>query len=1077
MDTLALQLKSHESRFEACNEIMTLIRNGKFSMDKREEIMEVLKEPWVEQHDTVARLTYFAILANYPEYLKNNYSILLNDIKPFIYEYFTPKQLPLYRNAAVSIVLEMIKTLTMHCKWRQGDVELKILNSHLRSIMDKTGAEYDLISSVRIGFLLFDLGFEQLVTKFYGSQVERKLDLIMNESLVRYLIRDSVLRLSCDPLLKQVLVVLSQLEKQNETSKKMWKAFFELGNSKNMAYRALFFEILVSFVALNQNKRIFMKILKTKAMRSLVRNMDNIQSTSPYYANLIEKLSHAFARLNENPRFRKVIFPPAEDYREEYADISKMVIFASGSSKKIFDFITELPEPFPQAFLLNINNVDPSSLSEEFLKGLFDFAFIQTLSDEDFEELENEGATLENGNQQNDEDDDDELAAGQQKGDSDEADDDILLSDLIVDQDSLVEEAQMVLLKTVNRCATWHHASLISSIADHYQTKLHLDENSREVLQTVFPEAESKLRDALFALRNRLQSLDVSQEMEDRRKALTVFVEALLLHQLYIPSLLTTESQVVEDLDNFVAVVFEGEENDKEVNPVEVLVDLTLQLVTIDNLLSPAAGFCIKYFLRGNVNEDIINMFLSVVQPALSGDEGDEIFDPNMMVPEDVLEEDEEDAEDLMALQDQMDTSDDEEGLATERMVNALASGEVNIEGADDFDQDEYMFQHDDQLRDMFLERKRDLEQQKSALIEARESAFTAASGVLELVEIFLRHTYSAEDALKIFVSFLKVYVSRLKNSAPKKFAAQTHQKVLHVLSVIYKTPLAFSTDVEERKKTKGTTHKYYGRIDNLVQPLVSQFFALLACSHKIPSTQMQPLLQFFNTIFSQHPDKDTLIAPLVRAKLNKKVVIVSKFSSTKVVSFLVSLPWMAEYIGEMLIPVVKKFSKRATEVFRFLETTLDKKWNIFAKEGSFDEFIRVCVEALKADIQAGRKKKLEKNKMLMTYTRNVLRRIYSKQPSTLSEETKTNIVELATQLNTLRPQVWAPILDTKTEQQQRKRDKKRKRDRMEKSEVSASEGEFSKQTNFKALEREKKRQRREAAEKRKEKLNGDLAA
>ena len=723
-------------------------------------------------------------------------------------QHYTHKQLPVFRNAAVVVCIEIIRTLVRHCHWRESEVDAKIITPYLKNIIDKTAAQFDLISAVRVGLCFFELGFQQLITKHFGSQVTRNLDLVLNENLIKKLIKDSIMRLSCDPLLKQVVVILSQLEKQNEVSKKMWKAFFQLGESKNMAYRALFFEVVVSFIVYNQNKRIFIKTLKTKAMRHLVDSMDQDTVHTPYYASLIDRLSKAFAKTTRNPRFRKIIFPSAEEYRDDIADISKMVIYALGASDKIFDYIPELPQPFPEAFLLNINNVETQAITEEFFKGLFDFAFIQTLSEEDFEELEN-GAVADGAAPSavalEEADDEAPIAEG-----TDEADaDDFFLSDLITDQDAILERAQEIFLNTVNRCATWHHASAISPVVDHYKSKLNLDETSTEVLQTVFPEAESKLRDALFALREKLNSMTFTdEEKNDQRIALKFFIESLLLHQLYVPSLLTEDSHVVDDLDNFIAVVLEGKEVDKEVNPVEVLMDLTLQLVTIDSLLSPAAAFCLKYFLRGHVNGEIINMILSVIQPALSSEEGDELVETGMMVPEDVMEEDEAaQAADpsLMGLQDNMDVSDSEEqdltnGAETneETAVNAVSNGATT--DGEEFDQDEYMFQHDDAIRMMFLQRKRDLDRQKSALSLAQESSFTAASSVLQLVETFVRHTHRAHDALLIFNTLLRTYVRRLKQGTPKRFTAKTHQKLLHVLSVIYKTPLNLNQQPEERK-------------------------------------------------------------------------------------------------------------------------------------------------------------------------------------------------------------------------------------------------------------------------------------
>ena len=47
MSTLALQLKSHSSRLEACKAIVHEIQAGNLTNEKREELFQALKEPWV----------------------------------------------------------------------------------------------------------------------------------------------------------------------------------------------------------------------------------------------------------------------------------------------------------------------------------------------------------------------------------------------------------------------------------------------------------------------------------------------------------------------------------------------------------------------------------------------------------------------------------------------------------------------------------------------------------------------------------------------------------------------------------------------------------------------------------------------------------------------------------------------------------------------------------------------------------------------------------------------------------------------------------------------------------------------
>lgn len=47
MEDIALKLKSHSTRLEACKEIFAEMKNGNINSEERNSIIEVLKEPWV----------------------------------------------------------------------------------------------------------------------------------------------------------------------------------------------------------------------------------------------------------------------------------------------------------------------------------------------------------------------------------------------------------------------------------------------------------------------------------------------------------------------------------------------------------------------------------------------------------------------------------------------------------------------------------------------------------------------------------------------------------------------------------------------------------------------------------------------------------------------------------------------------------------------------------------------------------------------------------------------------------------------------------------------------------------------
>lgn len=986
-------------------------------------------------------MTWFGLLSQNIQYLKKHADTLVKEIVPFIFNLYTQKQLALYRTPAISILIEIINKLNSDCHWKSSDIDSKIVYIHLKNIIDRNNQQYDAIAATRIGICLIRNGLLDIVSKYYGDKTQRVIDIILNDKLLKDLIRESILRFSCDPLFKDIFISLSQLEKQNEISKKMWKEYLQLGNSSNMVHRALFYEILVSFIGRNQNRKIFQKILKTKAMIQLTKNLDEMTNQSPYFSELIDRLSKEFALLNQNSRFRKLIFPSSENYKSDLADISKMVIFATGADKNIFNYIFDLPKPYPEAYLLNINNVDIENISEEFLTSLLDFSFIgnsddfieedelNELDDENEEEVDQNDKKI-NGKTNHDNDD-------ESQEDDEEEEAGALLSELIADHDDTIEKAQTLLLDLVNRCATWHMISKISKLVDHYKTIISLEYETK-TLNVVFSESENNLRNELIELRDSLMKIPENKVDSDKLKAFIFLVEVIIIHQLYIPSLISEEHNVLSDLKECSNSLFLSKSKKEDApEPVNVLLDIVIQLVSISPKLTQAAAFSLKYFLKDGLNSEIVDLLISVIQPSLTGQNQDEIFESNENGDDMEISEDEEDKMEetsFFEMEDKIDTSDNDEDITTRQEASSPTSEPemINIEDIEGFDQDEYMFKQDEVLKQMFLIKKRELEREKSSSSDGSQVAYNASSSVLQIIETFVRHTYSAKDVITIFTPLLKLYILKLKKGQLKKFSAMTHQKILHVLSIIYKTPLLLNVDVADRKKEKGVSHKYYGRFDDQLNNLVKIFFEFIEVNNKLPSQQSQPILQFFKDIFVNHPQKDKLIVPLVQEQLNKKIMSSSKFSAPKSVAFLVSMPWMAESCGGLLPQLLNKFTKKSAEVYRFIQSCLDKKWNLFAVEGSFDELIQVSLDRLKADSDT-KKDKISKNiKKISDPIRSVLKRLYTNPNFILKEKTKENIIQIATILNGIKPSKWAPILEN-TEKKQRKRKRVEERENEEK--------------------------------------------